>query len=192
MCQRSLQLQIRSPFIPKTVQIKPRFSTLWQQLTAARQTRRAGLRRTCSSGSCISAVTLRLTLEQAAGWGSTSCVERARASKTRCRRLEPEGTASLRAGKQTRSALHGRGGGWYDEVRDCCWQRGKADVKPPAVSNLKQDVIHTARNNARRWPSDRQIGVVYAVCNGVHGQPEERVRQNMGCTVTCWLHTGRP
>jgi hypothetical protein len=65
-----------------------------------------------------------------------------------------------------------RGGGWYDEVRDCCWQRGKADVKPPAVSNLKQDVIHSAQNNARRWPSDRQISVVYAVCNGVHGQPE--------------------
>jgi hypothetical protein len=70
MCQRCLKLHIRSPFIPKTVQIKPHFWMVWQQLTAARQTRRAGLRRTCSSGSCISAVTLRLKLEQAAGWGS--------------------------------------------------------------------------------------------------------------------------
>jgi hypothetical protein len=68
-------------------------------------------------------------------------------------------------------------------VRNCCWQRGEADVKPPAVSHLKQCVIHMTKNNARRTRSDRQIRVVYAVCNGVHRQPEQRVRRQMGHTI---------
>ena len=119
MRQCCLQLQICSPFIPKTVRIKPHFSMIFEQLTAARQTGREGLRRTCWSGSCISAIRLRAKVELVAGWGSTSCAERARASKTHCCRLEPGGTRSISARKNTRHAQNG-GAGRYDEVRNCC------------------------------------------------------------------------